>query len=159
MRRLGRGASVSFIWGTSCLFSLCAGPCVGRAHTHTHIDTPYTRAHMVTHTACTCTHTPHTCTRTHAHTCNTHPAHMHLPHIHTHSHIYTIHHTHHIPHIHTHTHAHHCSSQLFSVCAGPCVGHTHTCTYTHRHTHHCSSHCVVLYSTRQAGGALEGSAQ
>ena len=170
MRRLGRGASVSFIWGTSCLFSLCAGPCVGRAHTHTHIDRPYTRAHMVTHTACTCTHTPHTrththahtphtCTRTHAHTCNTHPAHMHLPHIHTHSHIYTIHHTHHIPHIHTHTHAHHCSSQLFSVCAGPCVGHTHTCTYTHRHTHHCSSHCVVLYSTRQAGGALEGSAQ
>ena len=122
MRRQGRGASVSFIWGTSCLFSLCAGPCVGRAHTHTHIDTPYTCAHMVTHAACTCTHTPHT----HA----IHTPHICTYHTHTHTHTYTPCTTHTTYHTHTHTHAHQCSSHVFSVCAGPCVGHTHTDTHT-----------------------------
>ena len=152
MRRQGRGASVSFIWGTSCLFSLCAGPCVGRAHTHTHIDTPYTCAHMVTHAACTRTHTPHTRTHTHA----IHTPHICTYHTHTHAHIYTIHHTHHVPHTHTHTHTHMHTIVLpiYSRCVpGPVWG-THTQTHTP-----CSSHCVVLYSTRQAGGALEGSAQ
>ena len=141
MRRLGRGASVSFIWGTSCLFSLCAGPCVGRAHTHTHIDTPYTRAHMITHTACTCTHTPHTCTHTthmHTHTCT----HMqYTPRTYaltTHTHTLThIHHTPHTPHT-THTHTHTCTPLFFpiilSVCRALCEAHTHMYIHTQTHT-------------------------
>ena len=150
MRRLGRGASVSFIWGTSCLFSLCAGPCVGRAHTHTHIDRPYTRAHMVTHTACTCTHTPHTCTHTHMHTHHTHAhAHMHThaihtPHIctyhtYTHTHTYTPYTTHTTYHTYTHTHMHTIVLPNYSQCVpGPVWG-----THTHVHTH-TDTHTIVL---------------
>ena len=127
MRRQGRGASVSFIWGTSCLFSLCAGPCVGRAHTHTHIDTPSTCAHVVTHAACTRTHTPHTRTHTHA----IHTPHICTYHTHTHTHTYTPYTTHTTYHTHTHTHT--CTPLFFpfilGVCRAPCGAHTH------RHTH------------------------
>ena len=126
------------------ILAVCRALCGARAHAHTHRHT----IHMCTHGHTRCMHV-HTHT---THTCNTHPAHMHLPHTHTHAHIYTMHHTHHVPHTHTHTHT--IVLPMYSRCVpGPVWG-THTQTHTP-----CSSHCVVLYSTRQAGGALEGSAQ
>jgi len=110
------------------ILAVCRALCGARAHAHTHRHT----IHMCTHGHTRCMHAHTHTTHTHTHTCNTHPTHMHLPHTHTRTHI---HHTPHTPrtthtHTHTHTHAHHCSSHLFSVCAGPCVGHTHTDTHT-----------------------------